>query len=69
MSPIKQAKKRLKKQIEKVAIVFGRRVAKTAKPQIRKRCVCVPSTADGAASVQCDNWDSGQLSILVSFAW
>lgn len=67
MSPIKQSKKRLKKQIEKVAIVFGRRVSLTAKPQSRKRCVCVPSTADGAASVQCDNWDSGQLSILAMY--
>ncbi|KAG7155844.1 putative apolipophorins-like 8 [Homarus americanus] len=56
-----------KKKVEKLAIVFGRRVVQTALPQERKRCVCVPSTPDGAASVQCDNWNSGHLSILEQY--
>ncbi|KAK7070067.1 hypothetical protein SK128_012864, partial [Halocaridina rubra] len=69
MNSISSSKKRtsggrLKKKVEKLAMVFGKRLSMSAIPQHRKRCVCVPSTPDGAASIQCDNWNIEQLSIL-----
>ncbi|XP_068244762.1 uncharacterized protein [Palaemon carinicauda] len=63
----KKAGGKLKKKVEKLAMVFGKRVAMTALPQHRKRCVCVPITPDGAASIQCDNWSTEQLSILKQY--
>ncbi|XP_071518164.1 uncharacterized protein [Panulirus ornatus] len=63
----KHSSGKMKKKLEKLAIVFGKRMAVTALPQERKRCVCVPSSPDGAASVQCDNWSSGYLSILEQY--
>lgn len=60
-------KKKAKKRVQWLAMVFGKRVANSALLQERKRCVCVPSTPDGAASVQCDTWwNSEYLAQLVS---
>ncbi|KAK3881181.1 hypothetical protein Pcinc_014366 [Petrolisthes cinctipes] len=60
---------RTKKNIKKLASVFGKRVAITAIPTQRKRCVCTPSSPDGAATIECDNWGSGHLSILEEYGY
>ena len=56
---------RIKKKIQKLAIVFGRRLAMTAYPREKKRCVCIPRGPDGGGIIECDNWGSGPLAILV----
>lgn len=58
---------RIKKKIQKLAIVFGRRLATTAHPREKKRCVCIPRGPDGGGIIECDNWGSGPLAILVSY--
>ncbi|KAK8724166.1 hypothetical protein OTU49_011250 [Cherax quadricarinatus] len=67
-TPAQRTSGKEKKKIIKMGIVFGRRVALTALPQERKRCVCVPSTPDGAASVHCDIWNNGHISLLEQYA-
>lgn len=57
---------RIKKKIQKLAIVFGRRLATTAYPREKKRCVCIPREPEGGGIIECDNWGSGPLAILVS---
>lgn len=68
VAPNKQSSKsnRIKKKIQKLAIVFGRRLATTAYPSEKKRCVCIPRGPDGGGIIECDNWGSGPLAILVS---
>ncbi|XP_069195444.1 LOW QUALITY PROTEIN: uncharacterized protein [Procambarus clarkii] len=68
MIPKRRSPGKEKKKVIKLATVFGQRVALTALPQERKRCVCVPTTPDGAASVHCDNWNNGHISILEQYA-
>lgn len=57
---------RTKKKIQKLAIVFGRRLATTAYPREKKRCLCTPRGPGGGGIIECDNWGSGPLAILVS---
>ncbi|KAG0700405.1 Apolipophorin [Chionoecetes opilio] len=69
--PRKQASRanRIKKKIQKLAIVFGRRLAKTAYPREKKRCVCIPRGPDGGGIIECDNWGSEQLSFLRDYGY
>lgn len=69
--PSKQASRanRIKKKIQKLAIVFGRRLAVTAYPREKKRCVCIPRGPDGGGIIECDNWGSGPLAILRDYGY
>ncbi|KAK8390621.1 hypothetical protein O3P69_010366 [Scylla paramamosain] len=69
--PARQASRanRIKKKIQKLAIVFGRRLALTAYPREKKRCVCIPRGPDGGGIIECDNWGSGPLAILRDYGY
>lgn len=71
VSPKRQSSRpnRIKKKIQKLAIVFGRRMAATAYPQEKKRCVCIPREPEGGGIIECDNWGSGPLAILRDYGY